>query len=95
MCNALADDHYGLATAPVIIVEVPPFNDRDAERGEKSWRNRAELGQGILFVAAFDVTFTGEFKSRPKLPASRQGTLVPSATPSTPGPSLMRRIASR
>jgi hypothetical protein len=41
--DTLPDDHYRLATAPVIIVEVPACNDGHAERREKSRRNRAEL----------------------------------------------------
>src|ERR1700721_1920009 len=87
--DTLADDHYRLATAPVIIVEIPAFNDGYAERCEKSRRNRAELCQRILFMIAFHVTFAGEFQSGPRPPASLQGTLVPSATPSTPGTSLI------
>src|ERR1700684_1826969 len=61
--DTLADDHYRLATAPVLIVEVAAFNDGHAERREKYRGNRAELWQRILFVTAFPLAFAGEFKS--------------------------------
>src|SRR5580658_3199323 len=62
--DTLADDDHRLATAPVIIVEVPALNAGHAERREKPRRNRAELCQRIFLVIAFHVTFAGEFESR-------------------------------
>ena len=54
-------------------------------------RNRA---RGSSSPLAFAYPSTENWKPGPNVPASRHGTIVPTATRSTPGSSPMRRITS-
>ena len=78
----------------VLVGEVAAGDDRDAEHGEEARRDHAHPRARILFAVRRRVALDGERKPGPRLPASRQGTKLPTATPSTPGSSPMRRVAS-
>ena len=92
--DALADDHDRFGASPVGVVEVAARDDRDPERREESGRDGAEPRPRILFAVRFRVSLAENWKPGPKVPASRQGTIVPTATRSTPGSCAIRRIAS-
>ena len=93
--QALADDDDPLAVAPIAVVEVAAGEHRHAERGEEARRHRAELRRADR-PRRPRATWPSpvNWKPGPKLPASRHGTCVPTATRSTPGSAEMRRIAS-
>ena len=78
--HALADDDDRLAALAVVVVEIAAGEDGNAEGGEKSGRDGAELRARIFFTGPATWPSPENWKPGPKLPASRQGTTVPSAT---------------
>ena len=83
--QALADDDDLLAAVAVGVVEVAAGDDRDAERGEEAGRDGAESGARILFSPGPGRGRRRRIETRAEVPASRQGTMVPTARRSTPG----------
>ena len=61
--DALADDDDFFGVFAIEVVEIAAFDDGDAERGEKSGRDGAELRAGIFFAIGAHVALCGELEA--------------------------------
>src|SRR5690348_5684659 len=65
--QALAHDDDWVATSAIGIVEVPPGDNRDAERREEPGRDSSKAGALVFFTRCANAALRGKLEARPEV----------------------------